>query len=102
MGIAVTVAVSVLIAPALFPHYLAILVLPLVLAPRYAPSVAWVVLVWASASGGVAEVFGNATWIVNRAIPTMGALALVAGLIWFGRHAGREPAPDLVEGVATA
>lgn len=102
ISFAVTVAISVLIAPALFPHYLAILVLPLVLALRYAPPAAWVVLVWASASGGVVEVFGDATWIVNRAIPTIGALALVAGLIWFGQTVSRDPARDLVEGVATA
>jgi hypothetical protein len=86
ISFAVTVAVSVLIAPSLFPHYLAILVLPIVLALRYAPPVVWVVLVWVSAVGGEPDVLGDAAWIVNRAIPTIGALLLVAGLAWFGRR----------------
>lgn len=89
ISFAVTVVVSVLIGPSLFPHYLAMLVLPMLLAIRYAPPMGWVGLVWLSALGGGAEVFGDATWIVNRAIPTLGALALVVGLAWFGRHGDR-------------
>ncbi len=89
ISFAVTVAVSVLIAPALYPHYLAILVLPLLLALRHAPPLSWVALVWLSALGGGPEVFGDATWIVNRAIPTIGAILLVVGLAWFGRNVSR-------------
>ena len=37
VSFAVAVSVSVLIAPALYPHYLAILVLPMLLALRFAP-----------------------------------------------------------------
>lgn len=92
ISFAVTVTVSVLIAPALYPHYLAILVLPLLLALRHAPPVGWVALVWLSALGGGPEVFGDATWIVNRAIPTIGAVLLIVCLIWFGRNVSRGPA----------
>jgi alpha-1,2-mannosyltransferase len=88
----VAVAVSVLIAPALYPHYLAILVLPMLIALRYAPSAGWVGLVWLSAMGGGPEVFGDAAWIANRVVPLLGALLLVAGLIWFGRNDETAPA----------
>jgi hypothetical protein len=97
ISFAVTVAVSVLVAPALYPHYLAILVLPMILALRHAPPVAWVGLVWLSALGGGSEVFGDAAWIANRAVPTIGALALVGGLLWFGRRREGEVASGLPE-----
>jgi alpha-1,2-mannosyltransferase len=86
VSFAVAVTVCVLIAPALYPHYLAILVLPMLLALRYAPPAGWVGLVWLSAMGGGPEVFGDAAWIVNRAVPALGAVVLIAGLIRFGRQ----------------
>ena len=42
VGYAIAVAVSVLIAPALYPHYLAIMVFPLLVAIRYAPAPLWI------------------------------------------------------------
>ena len=90
VSFAVAVTVSVLIAPALYPHYLAILVLPMLFALRFAPPAWWVGLVWLSAMGGGPEVFGDLAWIANRVVPLLGALLLVAGLAWFGRE--REPA----------
>jgi hypothetical protein len=82
----VAVAVSVLIAPALYPHYLAIMVLPLVLALLHTQPAAWIVLVFLSVSGGDGDGLGGAAWIVTRALPTLGALLVVVGLIRFGRE----------------
>ncbi len=82
----VTVAVSILIAPALYQHYLAIMVLPLLIGLRYAPPIAWVGLAYFAMSGGEIEALGDAAWIINRAMPTIGALFVVFGLVWFGRR----------------
>ena len=91
ISFAVTVAVALLVTPAVYQHYLAILVLPLLLAIRYAPPLAWVVVAYVLMSGGEQAALGNWVWIVNRVLPTLGALLVVAGLIWFGRGAS-EPA----------
>jgi alpha-1,2-mannosyltransferase len=86
---AVTVIVSLLIAPALYPHYLAIMALPLLFALRLRLPAVLLLLVFLSANGGGPEVFGDLAWIVNRAIPTLGAIALVTGFIWYGRRDAR-------------
>jgi hypothetical protein len=78
---AVAVVVSLLIAPALYHHYLAILVLPflLALASRVAPlaMVASYFLLW----GGQQDAFGDFAWVVNRGLPTLGVLTLLVGLL---------------------
>jgi hypothetical protein len=91
---AVTVIVSLLIAPALYPHYLAIMVLPLLIGLRLRLPAVLLLLVFLSANGGGSEMFGELAWIVNRAVPTLGAIGLVAGLIWFGRRDTRPARPD--------
>jgi alpha-1,2-mannosyltransferase len=77
---AVAVVVSVLIAPALYHHYLAILVLPMLLAIRWAPPLWWLGLAYIAMFGGEQEALGDAVWIVNRLLPTVGALAVLVGL----------------------
>lgn len=86
VSFAVAVAISILITPSLFQHYLALLVLPLLLAMRYAPPLGWVAVAYLLMSGGEQEALGDMVWIVNRVLPTLGALLVVAGLIWFGRE----------------
>ena len=86
ISFAVAVAVSVLIAPALYPHYLTIMILPLVLALGHTRPAVWIALVFLAVSGGDGEGLGGAAWIVTRALPTLGALLVVFGLIWFGRR----------------
>ena len=81
----VAVAISVLIAPALYPHYLAILILPILLALRCAPPAIWLLPVYISASNAWPEGVGDAI-LINRILMTSGAVLLVAGLIWFGRE----------------
>ena len=93
---AVAVAVSILIAPALYQHYLVILVLPVLLAIRFAPPLIWVIVAYVLLSGGEQEALGEWVWVVNRLLPTLGALLVVAGLLAFGQR-GRHPTRVAVE-----
>jgi hypothetical protein len=96
VGFAVAVACSVLVAPALYHHYLAVLVLPILVALRWTKPRAWVAAAYLLMFGGEQAALGDAQWIVNRLMPTLGALALVAGLVAFGavREPDRAPSPD--------
>ena len=78
---AVAATVSILIAPALYHHYLALLVLPMLLGlsagvPVLSLGVAYL-LMW----GGEQAALGDASWLVNRLLPTAGALVLLAALV---------------------
>jgi len=90
---AVAVCASLLIAPALYHHYLAILVLPFLLAlsSRVAPVAiaAAYFLLW----GGQQDALGDLSSIVNRGMPTAGVLTLFAGLLLV-RAAGRGRTSD--------
>jgi alpha-1,2-mannosyltransferase len=81
VSFAVAVTASVLIAPALYQHYLAILVLPLLLALRWAPPWGWVAAAYIAMFGGEQAAFGDSVWIVNRLLPTAGALLLLVVLM---------------------
>src|SRR5262245_1082881 len=87
----VAVAASVLIAPALYQHYLAIFVLPLLLALRWAPPVWAVALCYLAMFGGEQAALGSATWVVNRLLPTAGAIGLVVVLLVRGARALDRP-----------
>jgi glycosyl transferase family 87 len=91
----VAVAASILIAPAVYQHYLALFVLPMLLAVRSVP-LAWLAVAYVFMSGGELEMLGNLVWVVNRALPTAGALMVLAGLMVFdGRSSpatGERPA----------
>lgn len=90
---AIAVTVSVLIAPALYQHYLALFVLPLVLGLATGVPIVWLgaayVLMW----GGQQNALGDLSWIVNRALPTLGALVLLAALAVRDAR-GARPAPS--------
>jgi len=92
---AIAVGVSILIAPALYQHYLAVLVLPLLLAMRFAPPLGWVVVAYLLMSGGEQAALGDVVWIVNRLLPTLGALLVVGGLLWFGRRRAPEASANV-------
>jgi hypothetical protein len=94
VSFAVAVTASVLIAPALYQHYLAILVLPLLLALRWAPPWGWVAVAYVAMFGGEQAAFGDSVWIVNRLLPTAGALLLLVGLMIRG---ARIPASAVAE-----
>jgi hypothetical protein len=78
MSFTVAVLVSILVAPALYHHYLAILVLPFLLLLAERRSLAWLGVAYLLMSGGTQTAYGDLQWIVNRAMPTAGALLLLA------------------------
>lgn len=79
---AIAVTVSVLIAPALYHHYLALLVLPLVLGLAAGVPVVWLAVAYFLMWGGQQNALGDLSWLVNRAMPTAGALVLLGVLAW--------------------
>jgi hypothetical protein len=80
ISFATAVVVSVLIAPNVFHHYLAIFVLPLILGLAAGVRLRWLALAYLLMSGGQQPAFGEFAWIVNRVLPTAGALVLLAAL----------------------
>ena len=76
-GYVVAVLLSVLIAPALYHHYLAILVLPFLLLLVEDGALPWPALAYLLMSGGEQTALGDLSWIVNRGLPTAGALILL-------------------------
>jgi alpha-1,2-mannosyltransferase len=83
---AVAVTVSVLIAPALYHHYLAVLVIPLLLGIRHSSNAAWIVVAFLLLSMGHQPILGDASWITGRLVPTAGALLTLAGLLVWGER----------------
>lgn len=78
---AIAVTVSVLIAPALYHHYLALLVLPLLLGLVSQVPLPWLAAAYLLMWGGEQSALGDASWVVNRLLPTAGALLLLVGLL---------------------
>lgn len=74
------VLLSLLVAPAMYHHYLAIAVLPLVLGLAAGVRLRWLALAYFLMWGGTQAALGDAAWIVNRALPTAGAVVLLAAL----------------------
>lgn len=75
------VVLSVLVAPALYHHYLALLVLPFLLALGAGVPLRWLALAYFLMWGGQQPALGDLAWVVNRALPTLGALVLLAALV---------------------
>lgn len=90
---AAAVLLSVLVAPALYHHYLALLILPFWLALGAGVRLRWLALAYVLMWGGQQTALGDLSWIVNRALPTLGALVLLIALLGVVRGAGRRPAP---------
>jgi alpha-1,2-mannosyltransferase len=94
---AVAVTASVLIAPALYHHYLAIFVLPLLLAFRWAPPIWAVALVYLAMFGGEQSALGSTVWIVNRLLPTLGAVGLMVLLLVRGAPLDESGEPNATD-----
>jgi hypothetical protein len=94
VSFAIAVLVSVLIAPALYQHYLAILVLPMILALGAGIRLRWIGLAYLLMSGGQQDALGDFAWIVNRGLPTAGVLLLL-GLFLARLGAGERATGDL-------
>ena len=83
---AVAVAAAVLVAPAVFHHYLAMLVLPMLLALAATERRGWLTLAYFAMWGGQQPALGGLGWLLNRALPALGALLVPVGLLVWGRR----------------
>ena len=88
----VAIVASILIAPALYSHYLAIMVLPLLLGLSGGVGLAWLGVAYLLMWGGKQSALGDLAWLGNRALPTAGALMLLTGLLRSGT--GRAVSPE--------
>ena len=93
---ALAVVVAVLIAPNVYHHYLAIFVLPFCLALGAGLPIVPLAIAYLLMSGGRQPALGELAWVVNRLLPTIGALVLLASLLPGVRafRRAREPQPD--------
>jgi hypothetical protein len=83
------VLLSLLVAPAMYHHYLAIAVLPFVLGLAAGVRLRWLGLAYLLMWGGQQTALGDSAWIVNRLAPTLGALVLLAALATAAAVPGR-------------
>jgi hypothetical protein len=89
----IAVGVSVLAAPSVFQHYLAIMVLPLLLGlsvTRDRPPAARLALgaSYLAMWPGQQPLLGAWSWVLNRALPTLGGLGVPATLARWGNTRG--------------
>jgi hypothetical protein len=77
---AIAVTVSILIAPALYQHYLALLVLPFLLAFGARVPLRYLAIAYFLMWGGDQPALGDLSWVVNRVLPTAGSLVLLGAL----------------------
>jgi hypothetical protein len=89
----VAIVASILIAPALYHHYLAIMVLPLLLGFSGGVGFAWLAVAYLLMWGGKQSALGDLAWLGNRALPTAGALVLLTGL--FRSSSRRAVTPEI-------
>ncbi len=89
-GFALAVVGSIAMAPGLYHHYLAILVLPFLLAVAHTRRPILLLVPYLAMFGGDQPGLGDAAWIVNRAIPSMGLIALLALLLAEGLERQRD------------
>ena len=95
----IAVAAAVLVAPAVFQHYLAIMILPLILGLRVVvdgPPTARLALgaSYLAMWPGQQPLLGGAAWVLNRAVPSLGALGVPVTLARWGRRMG-PPRPQV-------
>jgi alpha-1,2-mannosyltransferase len=81
LSFAVAVVISVLIAPNVFHHYLAIFVLPFVIALGAGSRLSWLAIAYLLMSAGRQAALGELSWVVNRGLPTAGAILLLIALL---------------------
>jgi hypothetical protein len=89
LSFGIAVAVSILVAPALYHHYLAVLVLPFLLGLAGGADRRLLLLAYLLMWGGTQTALGDLEWVVNRAMPTAGALVLLAALVWAAARSPR-------------
>jgi len=90
---AVAVAAAMLVAPAVFHHYLAMLVLPMLLALVATERRGWLAAAYLAMWGGQQPALGGLGWLLNRALPALGALLVPVGLLVWGRPSAPSAGP---------
>jgi Protein of unknown function (DUF2029). len=90
---AAAVVIAVLISPAVYQHYLALLVLPLVLGLGAGVPLRYLAVAYFLMWGGQQAALGDVSFILNRAAPTAGALVLLGALIAATRRSAGDPMP---------
>ncbi|HLX34654.1 MAG TPA: glycosyltransferase family 87 protein [Candidatus Limnocylindrales bacterium] len=81
IGFSTTIALSVLMTPALYTSYLTVLVVPLILGLSAGIGLGWLGLSYLLLWGGQQDALGDWSWVVRRALPTLGALLLLGLLV---------------------
>lgn len=94
LSFAVAVLASVLMAPALYQHYLAILVLPFLLLLGERGNLRWLALAYLLMSGGDQTALGDLSWVMTKGFPTAGALLLLALALRPAHAVGPGPSSD--------
>jgi alpha-1,2-mannosyltransferase len=77
VSFSLAILLSVLVTPALYTSYLAVLVLPLLLALGAGIRVRWLALAYFLMWGGQQAALGDLAWVVTKGLPTAGALLLL-------------------------
>jgi alpha-1,2-mannosyltransferase len=80
VSFAIAVIVAVVVAPAVFHHYLSVLVLPLLLALSAGVPIALVALSYFLMWGGQQPALGDWAWVLSRVPQTLGWLVLLVAL----------------------
>ena len=81
LSFSVAVVVATLVTPAMYTSYLTLFVLPLLLGLAAGVPLRWLGLAYLLMWGGQQPALGDLAWVVNRAMPTAGALVLLASLV---------------------
>jgi hypothetical protein len=90
VGFAATAVLALAATPALWTHYLSVLVVPLLLALASGVAPALLGLAYVLLSAGYQAALGDAVWVTVRLLPTLGVLVLLAALLWRARWAPRD------------
>ena len=93
---AIAILVSILVTPTLYGSYLTVTVVPMLLGLAAGISLLPIAIAYLAMWGGEQEALGDLGWIVRRALPTAGALLLLAAAA--GVRAVRPRTPVGVEG----
>jgi hypothetical protein len=84
-GFAAAIVLALLATPALWTHYLSMLVVPMLLALGAGVATGLVAVAYLMLSAGYQAALGEAVWITVRLLPTLGMLLVLAALAVRGR-----------------
>lgn len=98
LSFAVGVTASIFLAPAVYHHYLTILVLPFLLGLSAGLSIAVLAAAYFLTWFGQQDALGQWSNLVSRAPQTIAVLVLLGGFLWQGRRGPRDVSPPFSGG----